>query len=69
MDGDLFRRAIKGRRAVRPGDRVRILFGSLADCVATVVALSNRHRCILRLDELDHRIRVILPADEVERSI
>jgi len=62
--------------AIRPGDRVRIVFGSLANCRGTVLRLSDRHRCVMRIDDPSSGERsagessgprIILPADELER--
>ena len=70
MYADVFRRAIGEWKAfnIRPGDRVRILHGQMTDMTGTVVRLSDRHRCVLRIDGLDSGIRVILPADDLRRS-
>jgi transcription antitermination factor NusG len=68
MEGDVFRRAINQRGLfVRPGDRVRIIVGPLANWLATVVRLTNRHRCVLSIDGLSDGVFVILPADDLER--
>jgi len=54
--------------AVRPGDRVRILYGPMAGTRGTVIRLGDRHRCVLNIDGQDEDVHVILPADEVRRS-
>lgn len=68
MDGDVFRRAINQRRLiVRPGDRVRIVLGPLANGLAKVVTLSKRQRCVLAMDGLSRGVYVILPTVNLER--
>jgi len=70
MDGDVFRDAIAKRNfgILRPGDRVRILYGFMTNMLGTVVRLADRHRCVLNIDGINSGIRVILPADELVRA-
>ena len=68
MDGAGFRRAIRlpPFRRIQKGDRVRIVMGSLTDFRGTVIDLADNCRLVLRIDDVNEGVRVILPFVAVE---
>ena len=49
----------------KPGDRVQVIAGAFADCVAQFQGLSASERVILLLDILGRKLRIEVPSESV----